>query len=70
MVLNECQLLALKQIDIQDISLAGFDGYSDKSDNHYDTQRDYSFVKEKAEYLNKYVKSYLIPNPVVSERSL
>lgn len=55
-------LKALKQIDIQDISLAGFDGYSDKSDNHYDTQRDYSFVKEKAEYLNKYVKSYLEKN--------
>lgn len=41
------------------IYLAGFDGYSKRSDNYFDVSREYSFAKEKAGYLNDYVKEYL-----------
>ena len=44
---------------VKKIYLAGFDGYSKRSDNYFDVSREYSFVKDKAEYLNKYVKDFL-----------
>lgn len=50
---------AMKFIGVKIVYLAGFDGYSRKDDNYFDVSREYAFVKEKAEYLNRYVRNYL-----------
>ena len=52
-------LKAMIKIGVRKIFLAGFDGYSKRADNHFDMSREYSFVKAKAEYLNRYVKEFL-----------
>lgn len=52
-------LKAMIKIGVRKIFLAGFDGYSKRADNHFDVSREYSFVKAKAEYLNRYVKEFL-----------
>lgn len=46
-------------LGIKSVALAGFDGYSKSEDNYFDVSREYSFAKEKADYLNKYVADYL-----------
>lgn len=53
-------LKAMIQIGVKKVTLAGFDGYSKSEDNYFDISREYSFVKEKADYLNKYVKLFLV----------
>lgn len=55
-------LKIMLKLNIKEVNLAGFDGYSSLEDNYFDTSREYSFVKEKAEYLNDYVKKFLIKN--------
>lgn len=52
-------LRAMLQIHVTQIFLAGFDGYSKEEDNYFDISREYSFVKEKADYLNGYVRDFL-----------
>lgn len=52
-------LKALKALKAASIALAGFDGYSENEMNYYNTNMEYDFAKEKAAYLNQYVKSYL-----------
>lgn len=52
-------LKALEILHIKKVALAGFDGYSKRSDNYFNVSREYSYVKEKADYLNNYVKEYL-----------
>lgn len=52
-------LKAMQAIGVKKVSLAGFDGYSKNEDNYFDVSREYGFVKEKAEYLNNYVRKYL-----------
>lgn len=52
-------LKAMCIFEVKNISLAGFDGYSKSEDNYYDISREYSFVKDKSEYFNKYVRDYL-----------
>lgn len=52
-------LKALKASKAASIALAGFDGYSEKEMNYYNTNMEYDFAKEKAAYLNHYVKTYL-----------
>ena len=52
-------LKAMIRIGVPSIALAGFDGYSKRRDNYFDISREYSFVKEKADYLNTYVRSCL-----------
>ncbi|WP_432748941.1 aldolase catalytic domain-containing protein [Pectinatus haikarae] len=52
-------LKAMIKIGIEKVYLAGFDGYSECSDNYFDTSREYGFVKRKAAYLNNYVKTFL-----------
>ncbi len=52
-------LKAMIKIGVRKINLAGFDGYSKRADNYFDVSRAYSFVKTKAEYLNRYVKEFL-----------
>lgn len=54
MFLKEAEALGTAKI-----YLAGFDGYSKRADNYFDVSREYSFAKEKASYLNEYVKEYL-----------
>lgn len=39
--------------------LAGFDGYSKRTDNYFNVEREYGFAKEKSAYLNDYVKRFL-----------
>ena len=38
--------------------LAGFDGYTADSVNYFDVDKEYSFLKEKAAYLNQYAKDF------------
>ena len=52
-------LKAAEKLGINNIYLAGFDGYSKRTDNYFDISKEYSFAKEKADYLNFYVKNYL-----------
>ena len=52
-------LKAMLKIGVRKIFFAGFDGYSKRADNHFDVSREYSFVKAKAEYLNRYVRDFL-----------
>ena len=52
-------LKAMIKVGVKKIFLAGFDGYSKRADNYFDVSRAYSFVKTKAEYLNRYVKEFL-----------
>lgn len=52
-------LRVLKKLGVKEISLAGFDGYSESKMNYYITNMEYSFAKKKAEYLNNYAKDFL-----------
>jgi 4-hydroxy 2-oxovalerate aldolase len=52
-------LKILENSGVQKIILAGFDGYSESEINYFNTNMEYSFAKEKAQYLNKYVKNFL-----------
>ena len=52
-------LKAMIECHVDEIYLAGFDGYSKRSDNYFDICKEYSFVKDKAEYLNQYVRVFL-----------
>ena len=52
-------LKAMLTVDVKKVYLAGFDGYSKRSDNYFNTSREYSFAKEKANYLNLYVKNFI-----------
>lgn len=50
---------AMLEIGVEKVALAGFDGYSKSQDNYFDISREYSFAREKADYLNRYVKKFL-----------
>lgn len=52
----------LEMLSIKSVALAGFDGYSKRTDNYFNVSREYSYVKEKADYLNNYVKDFLKNN--------
>lgn len=52
-------LKAMMKANVKHVSLAGFDGYSKRADNYFDVSREYGFAKEKAEYLNQYVRGFL-----------
>lgn len=52
-------LKAMIKTGVKEVSLAGFDGYSKRTDNYFNTNREYSFAKEKASYLNGYVKDFI-----------
>lgn len=52
-------LKILLRIHPKSVMLAGFDGYSAREMNYYKTNMEYSFAKEKADYLNTYVKEFL-----------
>lgn len=52
-------LKTLEKVGVKHITMAGFDGYSDSEMNYFNTNMEYSFVKEKAQYLNNYVNDFL-----------
>lgn len=52
-------LKLLRAIGINDIVLAGFDGYTPDNVNYFDVNMEYSFVKEKADSLNDAVRKFL-----------
>jgi 4-hydroxy 2-oxovalerate aldolase len=52
-------LKALINIGCDKVTMAGFDGYSSKADNYYVEGMEYDFVKNKAAYLNRYVRKFL-----------
>lgn len=61
-IIDNSLVMFLKEavvLKICKVYLVGFDGYSKRSDNYFDVSREYSFAKEKAEYLNEYVRKYL-----------
>ncbi len=52
-------LRVLSAVGVRSIALAGFDGYVKDNMNYYITNMEYSFAKEKAEYLNHYIRCSL-----------
>lgn len=52
-------LKALVSLGIPQVTLAGFDGYSDRRQNYADPSMEYDFVKQKAEYFNNYMRQFL-----------
>jgi 4-hydroxy 2-oxovalerate aldolase len=52
-------LKVLENAGVSKIGLAGFDGYSESEMNYFNTNMEYSFAKEKAQYLNNYAKTFL-----------
>ena len=54
-----CMLLRLLvKAGVKKVSLAGFDGYTADSINYYDEDKEYDFLKEKADYLNDYGRTF------------
>ena len=47
---------------VKKVTLAGFDGYSGTDDNYFDEGKEYSFAKQKADYLNNYMSDFLRQN--------
>jgi 4-hydroxy 2-oxovalerate aldolase len=53
-------LKVLIKIGIQDIALAGFDGYSsDRQTNYYSSEMEYLFAKQRGKEINSYVNNML-----------
>ena len=52
-------LKALRAAGAHSVALAGFDGYRPGEMSYYKTNMEYRIAKDKADYLNGYVKSYL-----------
>ncbi|MDE6598123.1 MAG: aldolase catalytic domain-containing protein [Clostridia bacterium] len=51
-------LKALLSIKVNEVYLAGCDGYSSKKSNYFNTEMEYDFVKDKADYLNNYTVKF------------
>lgn len=49
-------LKVLEKAEVFDLACAGLDGYSEREDNYFNPQMEYSFVKNAAFYLNKHIK--------------
>ena len=41
------------------LTLAGFDGYSEKHANYYKRDMEYDFLKAREDYLNAYTKNFI-----------
>lgn len=52
-------LRALIGANVGSVALAGFDGYRASEMNYYKTNMEYGFAKDKADYLNGYVRAFL-----------
>ncbi len=51
-------LKALMKAGVRETVLAGFDGYTQDDVNYFDQNREYSFVKDKADTLNEYARAF------------
>lgn len=51
-------LKLLRNVGVRECALAGFDGYTPDTLNYFDINMEYSFVKEKADSLNRYAKAF------------
>ena len=60
-------LKALIRMGVKKVTLAGFDGYSKRAHNYFDMEMQYDFVKDKAEYLNRYTTDFLAKTKDVLE---
>jgi 4-hydroxy 2-oxovalerate aldolase len=55
-----CMLLrTLIRCECKKVSLAGLDGYTADCVNFFDADKEYSFLKEKADSLNEYARMFL-----------
>ena len=52
-------LKLLIKIKCKNVCLAGFDGYLENKVNYFNTNMEYGFVKNKANYLNNYAREFL-----------
>lgn len=52
-------LKALIGIEIKNVTLAGFDGYTSSDSNYFNTSMEYDFVRDMADYLNRYTVDFL-----------
>ena len=52
-------LKVLIKTSVKQVLLAGFDGYSAQSENYFNGQMEYHFIREKAKELNRYTIDFL-----------
>lgn len=52
-------LKLLRRAGVKDVALAGFDGYTPDNITYFNANMAYSFVKERAEALNRYARDFL-----------
>ena len=52
-------LKLLQKLAIEEVALAGFDGYSSYEENYFNIAMEYAFVKDYADKLNDYTKRAL-----------
>lgn len=58
-IMDNSMLMLLKTLSnmgVKEVSLAGFDGYSDKEINYFNPSMEYSFVRDEAQRLNRHIK--------------
>lgn len=49
-------LRLMQRCQVTELTLAGFDGYSEHDENYYNSRMEYSFIKKEAVYLNQHIK--------------
>lgn len=49
----------LTRMNIKNVMLAGFDGYSQNGSNYFDPNKEYEYAKQQSEYLNLYISMFL-----------
>lgn len=52
-------LRVLKRCGVKKLSLAGFDGYSDRDENYFNPQMEYAFIRNQAGQLNRHIRDVL-----------
>lgn len=55
-------LKILIDLECKNVTLAGFDGYSQEHSNYFNKSMEYDFVKNMAEYLNSYTRDFIEEN--------
>lgn len=52
-------LKVFRKIDVRKIFCAGLDGYSDREDNYFNSEMEYSFVKKEALRMNRHISEVI-----------
>ena len=52
-------LRVLKRCGVKELSLAGFDGYSDRDENYFNPKMEYAFIRNQAGQLNRHIRDVL-----------